>query len=93
MLNLSSRRWPSRGYKNLYRHVSMNNSLGIDEKLLDEAFKVGGLKSKEETVNEALRQSIRRQLQQKAIDLFGKLDFDPTYDYKKERQRKRGGSA
>jgi hypothetical protein len=67
----------------------MATNLGIDEKLLDEALKVGGLKTKKDTVNEALRQYIRRQLQEKAIDMFGKFDWDPDYDYKKERQRKR----
>lgn len=71
----------------------MATNLGIDERLLDEALKVGGLRTKKDTVNEALRQFIRRQLQQKAIDMFGTIDFDPTYNYKKERQRKRGGSA
>jgi hypothetical protein len=70
----------------------MATNLGIDEKLLDEALKVGGLKTKKDTVNEALRQYIRRQLQQKAIDMFGKFDWDPDYDYKRERQRKRGGA-
>jgi hypothetical protein len=30
-----------------------------------------------------------RRLQLRILDLFGTIDFDPTYDYKAERKRKR----
>jgi hypothetical protein len=35
---------------------------------------------------------MQRRRQLRAIDLFGKIDFDPVYDYKKQR-RKRGRSG
>ena len=70
----------------------MATNLGIDEKLLAEAQKVGGEKTKKSTVNTALREYIQRRRQLKAIDLFGTIDFDPDYDYKRERRRKRGGA-
>jgi Arc/MetJ family transcription regulator len=69
----------------------MATNLGIDEKLLNEAQKLGGLKTKKATVNEALREYVRRRRQLEAIELFGTIDFDPEYDYKRERRRKRGG--
>jgi len=71
----------------------MATNLAIDEQLLAEALQLGGLKTKKETVNEALREYIRRRLQRKAIEQFGKFDWDPDYDYKRERRRKRGGAG
>jgi hypothetical protein len=71
----------------------MATNLGIDDKLLAEALKVGGQKTKKATVNLALSEFIKRRRQLKAIELFGTIDFDPEYDYKRERRRKRGGAA
>ncbi len=62
-------------------------NLSIDEELLAEALKIGGLKSKKDTVNQALEEFIKRR---KAIDIiksFGTIDFNPSYDYKAERYR------
>ena len=70
----------------------MATNLGIDDTLLAEALKVGGEKTKKATVNVALREYIQRRRRLKAIELFGTIDFDPTYDYKRERRRKRGGA-
>jgi hypothetical protein len=33
------------------------------------------------------RVSVKRNPQLKILSLFGKIDFDPTYDYKAERRR------
>ncbi len=70
----------------------MATNLGIDEKLLNEAQNLSGQATKKATVNEALRRYIRHLLQLKAIESFGKFDWDPDYDYKRERNRKRGGA-
>lgn len=64
----------------------MATNLAIDQKLLEEAQKIGGKKTKKETVNEALREYIARRKQKKIINLFGKVDFI-NFDYKKERNR------
>ena len=66
----------------------MATNLDIDDRLLSEALKIGGYRTKKETVNEALREFIRYRKQVKVIELFGKIDFDPKYDYKKQRRRK-----
>jgi len=66
----------------------MATNLDIDAALMDEALRIGGRRTKKETVTEALREYIRRRKQLKVIELFGKVDFDPTYDYKKQRRRK-----
>jgi hypothetical protein len=60
----------------------------IDEDLLSEALKIGGLKSKKDTVNQALKEFIQRRKAVDVIKSFGTIDFDPSYDYKAERYRK-----
>jgi len=62
--------------------------LGIDEKLLDEAFRIGKQRTKKATVNQALREYIDRRKRLNALRLFGKVDFHPKYDYKAERRKR-----
>ncbi len=65
----------------------MPTNLAIDDLLLAEAQKVGGHRTKKDTVNHALREYIQRRRQAKVVALFGTIDFEPTYDYKKQRRR------
>jgi Arc/MetJ family transcription regulator len=66
----------------------MATNLAIDDRLLEEALKAGGHKTKKDTVNEALREYIQRRKQAEILGLFGKVEFDPTYDYKRQRKRR-----
>ncbi len=66
----------------------MATNLAIDEKLLAEALKIGKHRTKKATVEEALQEYVRHRKQLQALELFGKIDFDPDYDYKKQRARK-----
>lgn len=66
----------------------MATNLAIDEDLLLEAQRIGGHRTKKATVNEALKEYIQRREQAKVIELFGKVEIDPKYDYKKQRRRK-----
>jgi hypothetical protein len=66
----------------------MPTNLAIDDKLLEEALRVGGQRTKKDTVNQALLEYIQRRRQAKIVDLFGKLEFAPGYDYKKQRRRR-----
>jgi hypothetical protein len=65
----------------------MPTNLAIDDKLLEEALRVGGQRTKKDTVNQALLEYIQRRRQAKIVDLFGKLEIVPGYDYKKQRRR------
>jgi len=65
----------------------MPTNLNIDDTLLQEALLFGGKKTKRETVNEALIEYIQRRKQKQILSLFGKIDFDPNYNYKKLRRR------
>jgi Arc/MetJ family transcription regulator len=64
----------------------MATNLAIDNTLLNEALRVGGYKTKRETVNEALREFIQRRQRLELVKLFGTIDYDPRYDYKRERR-------
>ena len=64
-------------------------NLVIDDKLIEEARKTGGHRTKKEAVTTALQEYIQRHKQRRILDAFGTFDFDPTYDYKAERRRKR----
>jgi len=65
----------------------MATNLALDDGLIAEAQKVGHHKTKKEAVTTALKEYVARKKQIEVIDLFGKVDFDKTYDYKKARTR------
>ena len=64
----------------------MPTNLAIDEQLLEDALRIGGKRTKRETVNDALREYIQRRKRVKALEAFGTITMDPTYDYKKMRR-------
>ncbi len=61
--------------------------------LIEEARTLGGHKTKKEAVTAALAEYVQRRKQTGIIQLFGTIDYDPAYDYKAERQRKRNTRA
>lgn len=64
----------------------MPTNLAIDDQLLEQALTVGGHPTKRETVNQALREFIQRRQRLELVKLFGKVEYSPKYDYKKERR-------
>ena len=66
----------------------MATNLALDDRLLEEALRIGGRATKRETVTEALQEYINRRKQAGVRDLFGTVDYDPKYDYKKQRRRR-----
>jgi Bacterial antitoxin of type II TA system, VapB len=65
----------------------MATNLAIDPKLIERAVEVSGERTKKAAVTKALEEFIARHDQKRLLDLVGKLDWDPTYDYKKGRGR------
>ena len=65
----------------------MATNLAIDDKLLREALEISGLKTKKDTVNIALKEFVDRHKQLEILNIFGKMEPDPDYDYKKGRSR------
>ena len=66
---------------------TMATNLGIDPDLLERALVIGGERTKKATVNRALQEFIVRRSQVRLLDLFGTLDWEGDYDYKRERSR------
>jgi len=63
----------------------MATNLAIDDNLIIEAKRLGHHKTKKEAVNQALKSYIRYKKQLNILDFFGKIEIDPTYNYKKYR--------
>ncbi|MBI2822016.1 MAG: type II toxin-antitoxin system VapB family antitoxin [Acidobacteria bacterium] len=66
----------------------MASNLAIDPKLLERALEVSGEKTKKAAVTKALKEFIARREQSEILKLFGKLQWDPAFDYKRERSRR-----
>jgi len=64
----------------------MATDLVLNETLLATACALSGFGTKEETVDAALSEFIQRRQAPEIIELFGTVDYDPTYDYKQLRQ-------
>jgi Arc/MetJ family transcription regulator len=67
----------------------MPTNLGIDDSLIAEAQKLGRHRTKKETVTAALDEYVQRRKQQRILSLFGTIDYNVTYDYKRERRKRR----
>jgi Arc/MetJ family transcription regulator len=67
----------------------MATNLALDDKLIESARRAGHHKTKREAVTAALDEYVRYRRQLDAVRQFGTFDFDPTYDYKAARRRKR----
>ncbi len=65
----------------------MATNLQIDDRLIKEAVRLGGHKTKRAAVTQALIDYNRHLQQLQILPLFGKLDLDPNYDYKAQRAR------
>ncbi len=66
----------------------MATNIALDPKLLDQVLELSGEQTKKAAVTLALKEFIARREQRKLAELFGKLEWDQSYDYKAERSRK-----
>lgn len=66
----------------------MATNLDLDDKLVEEAKRLGKHRSKRAAVNEALAEYVASRKRRGVLDLFGTLEWDPKYDYKAERRRR-----
>jgi hypothetical protein len=65
----------------------MLKKVAVDGRLLREAQKAGRHRTNRAAVAAALSEYISRRKQQEILSLFGKIDYDSDYDYKRERKR------
>lgn len=65
----------------------MPTNLAIDDRLIEEAQRIGGHRTKKAAVTEALEEYIQRRRQSRILDLFGTVPYDRRYDHRKQRRR------
>ena len=65
----------------------MATNLALDPDLLERALAVSGERTKKAAVTLALEEFISRREQRGLLDLFGTVEWDPSYDYKAARSR------
>ena len=65
----------------------MATNLSLDPKLIEQAVKVGGERTKKAAVTRALEEYIARRQQKHFLELMGKLEWDESFDHKVERSR------
>ena len=66
----------------------MATNLVLDDKLVAMAKEIGNHASKKEAVTAALKEYIQKSKQREILKLFGKLEVDSKYNYKKQRAKK-----
>jgi hypothetical protein len=66
---------------------TMATNLSLDPELLEKALEVSGEKTKKAAVTKAFKEFISRREQLGILELFGTLEWDEEYSYKKERCR------
>ena len=76
-----------------HAHVSqyfcdVATNLKLDDRLIQEAVKAGGHKTKQAAVNAALGEYVARRNRLRILDLRGKISFAPSWDYKQMRRRR-----
>ena len=67
--------------------INMATNLQIEDSLITKAARLGGHHTKKAAVTQALNEYIRHLEQENILSLFGSVNFDPAYDYKKQRAR------
>lgn len=69
----------------------MATNLAIDDVLLERARRVGKLRTKKETVTQALTEFIQRRRQREILKSLGTIEFRKGWYYKKDRRDRECG--
>lgn len=64
----------------------MATNIELNENLLRKAMNLSGARTKKAAVNEALAEYVQRREQLKIIKLFGTVEYENSFDYKKQRK-------
>jgi len=67
----------------------MPSNLKLDDRLIAAAVKLGGFKTKQQAVNAAIAEFVGRRNRLRILELGGQIKFDPRWDYKRMRGRRR----
>jgi Arc/MetJ family transcription regulator len=64
----------------------MRTNINLDDKLVDEAFKLSRAKTKKELIHKALEEFVLSRRRLNLSDLEGRIAFSKGYDYKQMRE-------
>ena len=64
----------------------MRTNIVLDDKLVEEAMKLSGAKSKKDVVSKALQEFVKTRKRLNLLDIDGKIEFEKNYDYKRMRE-------
>lgn len=64
----------------------MATNLDLDDKLIEAARRLGCHKTKRDAVTRALEEYVQWLRQKAIVSDFGTIDYDPKFDYKKQRR-------
>jgi hypothetical protein len=65
----------------------MASNLDLDPDLVERALALRGAPTKKAAVTAALQEFIARREERQILEIFGKLEWDPGYDYKRAPSR------
>ena len=60
----------------------MRTNIVLDDRLVKEALRLAGIKTKRALVDQALREFVENRKRHNLLDLAGKVKFSKDYDYK-----------
>jgi len=66
----------------------MRTNVVLDDQLVEEALRLGEAKTKKDVISLALREYVANRKHRNLLDLAGKIQFHPGYDYKALREGK-----
>jgi hypothetical protein len=78
----------AQGRQNDERRRITFTKLNVDARLIEEARTLGGHRTKKEAVRTALEEYVQRRKQVEVLSLFGTIEYDEQYDYRRERRAK-----
>jgi Arc/MetJ family transcription regulator len=65
----------------------MPSNLSVDPDLIAAVLKLSGERTEKAAVTEALEEFVARRRQKRLLELFGKLEWDTSFDHRSERRR------
>ena len=66
----------------------MVTNVKLDDKMVEAAVKLGNFKTKQEALSVALFEFVARRNRLRILELGGKIEFRPDWDYKKLRGKR-----
>jgi Arc/MetJ family transcription regulator len=67
--------------------IPVATNLQIDDELISKAVRLGGHKTKKAAVSKALVEYIHQLEQERILSMFGKVEYEPEYDYQGQRSK------